>query len=146
MKTLLPLLLLLLASAALADDAGLLKCRSLSDPTARLSCYDALPLGESRTVQGPPRQTPQQFGLEEKAAQVAVTLDSIETTIAGRLDGWGPRSVIRLANGQAWQIADDSRSFHDIQNPKVAIRRGALGAFYMEIEGTNNSPRVKRVQ
>ena len=73
-------------------------------------------------------------------------LEAIESHIPGHFEGWEPRSRIRLANGQIWQISDDSRRYHDIQNPKVSVRRGALGAFYLEIEGTNSSPRVKRLQ
>jgi len=45
-----------------------------------------------------------------------------------------------------WQISGGSPRAHDIDNPKVTIRRGTLGAFYLKIEGTNSSPRVKRLQ
>ena len=33
-----------------------------------------------------------------------------------------------------------------LNDPKVRIRRGALGAFYLEFEKVNHSPRVRRVQ
>ncbi len=141
MKMLLPLLLI--SASAFADDAGLLKCRGFSDAAARLACYDALPLGEAR-AQGVQRQTPEQFGMESRAYEGA--LESIQSHIPGHFEGWEPRTRIRLANGQIWQISDDSRRAQDFQNPKVSIRRGALGAFYLEIDGTNSSPRVKRVQ
>jgi len=158
-------LLLLVSGAALADDADLLRCRSIKDPAARLSCYDALvvpasgakaaapaptrgtPAGQPAAPapgQAPAVQTPQQFGLEYKSQPAA--LESIESTIPGRFDGWGPNANIRLANGQVWQVIDDSSGVHWIENPKVRIRRGALGAFYLEIEGTNRSPRVRRLQ
>jgi hypothetical protein len=45
-----------------------------------------------------------------------------------------------------WRIADDSKGALWVENPKVRVRRGALGAFYLEIEGTNRSPRVQRLQ
>lgn len=142
MRIFLPLLLI--STSVLADDAGLLRCRGVSDASARLACYDALPVGEAKTVQAVPRQTPEQFGMEQKAYQSA--LESIESHIPGHFEGWEPRTRIRLANGQIWQVSDDSRRMLDFQNPKVAVRRGALGAFYLEIEGTNSSPRVKRLQ
>ena len=41
----LPLTLLLLSGAALADDAAITKCRALGDGAARLACYDAIPVG-----------------------------------------------------------------------------------------------------
>ena len=73
-------------------------------------------------------------------------LDAIESNIAGSFEGWSAKSNIKLTNGQVWQISDDSSRAHYIDNPKVRIRRGALGSFYLEIQGTNISPRVRRVQ
>ena len=73
-------------------------------------------------------------------------LDAIESHIPGSFEGWSAKSNIKLANGQIWQISDDSSRAHYIDNPKVRIRRGALGSFYLEIQGTNVSPRVRRVQ
>jgi hypothetical protein len=42
-------------------------------------------------------------------------------------EGWRPNERIRLANGQVWQIADDSSSLLQRRDPKVTVRRGALG-------------------
>jgi hypothetical protein len=152
-------LLLLVSTAALADDAGLLRCRAIQDSAARLACYDALVVpaspgkaaaapapapGSASAPQARPRETPEQFGVPQKDREVA--LDAIESTIPGRFEGWGPRDRIKFANGQVWQIADDSKGYADKENPKVRVRRGALGAFYLEVEGTNRSPRVTRVQ
>lgn len=149
-----PFLLLTASFAALAagpsqaDDAALLRCRALTENSARLACYDAIavaPAGTAASPALPPRQTAQQFGLE--AQQAAKTqLDAIETTIAGRFYGWGPGERIELANGQVWQVTDDSRGVLDVLNPKVKVRRGALGAFFLEFEGSNRSPKVRRVQ
>lgn len=163
------LLLLLASSTALADDAGLLRCRTIKESAARLACYDALvvPSAQGKAAATPapastspsassssaaaasapqarPQERVEQFGLQQKEREVA--LDAIESTIAGKFEGWGPRDQIRLANGQVWQIADDSKGYHDIVNPKVRVRRGALGAYYLEIQGTNRSPRVTRLQ
>ena len=144
LKTL--LLLLLISSTALANDAGLLKCRGIADAPARLTCYDALMLSATEPKAGPnePRQTPEQFGMPQPTSKVA--LDAIESHIPGHFEGWEPQTMIRLANGQIWQIRDDSRHTQDIHNPKVVIRRGVLGAFYLEVEGANSSPRVKRLR
>lgn len=145
------LLLLLVSSTALADDAGLLRCRTLKESAARLACYDALvvPSVQGKAAAAPaaqakPQEKVEQFGLQQKDREVA--LDVIESTIAGKFEGWGPRDQIKLANGQVWQIADDSKGFHDIVNPQVRVRRGALGAYYLEIQGTNRSPRVTRLR
>lgn len=86
----------------------------------------------------------EQFGFEHK--QEILKVEAIESTIPGRFEGWRANENIRLANGQVWQVVDDSRASLWMENPKVRVRRGALGAFYLEIAGTNRSPRVRRLQ
>ena len=136
-------LLLWVSTAALADDAAVLRCRAIQDGPARLACYDAMPLAPAGAAKAaaPPAA---QFGLEQQAAKDA--LDAIDTRIPGRFEGWAPKTRFTLANGQVWQVSDDSKAVHYADNPKVRVRRGAMGAFYLEIEGTNRSPRVKRIQ
>jgi hypothetical protein len=140
--------MLLLPGAALAADATLQQCRSIPDPAARLACYDALPLPASpatATPAVPAPEVPAQFGLVREAAPV-VELPSIESTIPGHFDGWYPNRRVKLANGQVWQVADGSTRFYDLDNPKVTIRRGVLGAFYLDLSVDNRSIRVRRVE
>lgn len=143
-------LLLLSAGTALADDAGLLRCRAITDAAARLACYDALPMSstEGKAGQAKAIQTPEQFGLEQQtaAAQAPKELDAIDSRISGRFEGWYPNAIIRLANGQVWQVTDGSSRSYDLTDPKVSIRRGFLGAFYLNLEGDNRTVRVRRVQ
>lgn len=150
---------------AFGNDAALQKCRVVDEPAARLKCYDAIPLtsaSKAASVPAPnsapaappaapvPTASPQvapaasQFGLPAKAPDADI--NRIESSIVGKFEGWRANSNIRLANGQVWQIADDTSRFLDLDSPKVAIRRGALTSFYLEIEGTNHSPRVRRVK
>jgi len=138
------LLLTLLGAATVvrADDAAIQRCRELSDATRRLACYDAVTVPAKGIA--PPRQSPDQFGMERLVPRSEP--DAIESQVLGRFDGWRPRDRIELANGQVWQISDDSSAVLTLLNPKVAVRRGAFGAYYLEVEGTNRSPRVKRVQ
>lgn len=139
------LLFALTSTAALADGASLARCRSIPDSAQRLACYDALPApAADKPAPEEKRQAPAQFGLEHKA--VEQQLQSIESHVEGRFDGWAPNDRIRFANGQVWQIVDGSRAALNAVNPKVRVRRGVLGAFYLEVEGTNHSPRVRRVQ
>ena len=140
--------MLLLPGVALAADATLQQCRSIPDPAARLACYDALPLQASpatATPAVPAAEVPAQFGLVREAAPV-VELPSIESTIPGHFDGWYPNRRVKLANGQVWQVADGSTRFYDLDNPKVTIRRGVLGAFYLDLSVDNRSIRVRRVE
>ena len=153
---LMELLALLAASTAVfGDDAGLRRCRLIADSPARLACYDALPLAthpapaaaasRARAASAPraPVQSEAQFGLAPKPSE---ELSSIESHIPGLFEGWRPNERIRLANGQVWQVVDESSSRLQRREPKVTVRRGALGAFYLDIEGDNRSPRVRRVQ
>ena len=43
------------------------------------------------------------------------------------------------------RVADDSQgSVTEIDNPKVKLERNSLGTIFMEIEGSNQAPRVRR--
>jgi hypothetical protein len=148
-----PYLLLLVSATAWASEATLQQCRGIADSSARLACYDALPLPttdaggtESRTAlpRTPVPETPAQFGLSREAP--AVELSTIESTIPGHFDGWYPNRRVRLANGQVWQVADGTTRLYELENPKVTIRRGALGAFYLDLSIDNHSIRVRRVE
>ncbi len=91
-----------------------------------------------------PKQTTQQFGFEQRAT--TDELNSINSEIVGNFDGWEPNTRITLANGQVWQISDGSGRYVNLKSQQVRIRRGILGAFYIEFDGTNHSPKVRRVQ
>lgn len=70
----------------------------------------------------------------------------IESSIPGPFNGWWPKDRIRLANGQVWQIADDSTGAVKLNDPKVRISRRMFGGYTLEIEGSAKAPSVKRVQ
>jgi hypothetical protein len=135
-------------SSADADGLAVLKCRQIPDAAKRFECYEAIPVTPT-TVQAttalPTGATSvEKFGIEQKATQV--TLAFIESSIKGRFLGWEPNEQILLTNGQVWQVTDDSKGALVATDPKVLVRRGALGAFYLEIDGTNRTPRVRRVK
>ena len=139
------------SGAALADEGGLQACRAITDAARRLACYDALPLPAAGTAApaapAAAPHDPASFGFEAKAAQATqAALPSIGSYIPGRFEGWGPRERIKLANGQVWQVTDDSNAVMNLMDPKVTVRRGALGAFYLEVEQSNRTARGKRVE
>jgi hypothetical protein len=138
--------MLLAATPVLAQDgAGFKACRALAEPAARLACYDALsPTDAAAPAAAPPARPGGNFGLEQQQQKSAP--EAVESRIEGRVDGWGPKTMFRLANGQVWQVSDDSNAVVSLSNPKVRVRRGALGAFYLEFEASNHSPRVRRIQ
>lgn len=150
MKKTIALLFALAAPAAqAADDAALSRCRGMPEAAARLACYDAIPLGMRPAAPSAPaapvRQTPETFGIEQRAA-VATRLEDITSHIPGRFEGWSPDTSIVLANGQVWRITDGTTRRVYLENPKVTVRRAALGSFVLDIEGESRSPKVRRIQ
>ena len=159
-------MLLAATTSALADDAGILRCRAVKDSAARLACYDAIAVpsaapaapAAAQPKAGTPAAAPaaapkaaaapatpaQQFGMESKTP--AAQLDAIESTIPGMFEGWGPNTVIALANGQSWQISDGSTGYIRSENVKVKIRRAFMGSFVIEFEGSNRVAKVRRVK
>ena len=133
-----------------AEEVAFRRCRGMADAAARLACYDALPLPAPGARAAPPvsgapaREASllERFGLEARQPQA----DRIESHIPGLFTGWDAKSQIRLANGQVWKVVDGSWLHGEWNNPKVSIRRGMMGAFYLDIEGENRSPRVQRVR
>jgi len=83
--------------------------------------------------------------MEEKVAASGLP-PTMESYIPGHFEGWGAGARIKLANGQVWQVVDGTSAFFNRENPKVLVRRGMMGGFFLEIENSNRSPRVKRVQ
>jgi len=158
------LFLLAATTSALADDAGILRCRAIKDSAARLACYDAIavpsaaPAAAAQPKSGTPAAAPaaapkaaatpptpaQQFGMEAKTP--AAQLEAIESTIPGMFEGWGPNTVITLANGQSWQISDSSSGYIHKENPKVRIRRAFMGSFTLEFEDSSRVAKVRRVK
>ncbi|MBI3715046.1 MAG: hypothetical protein HY255_03515 [Betaproteobacteria bacterium] len=134
-----------LAGAARVPSAPALPAAG-SAPTAATVATRAPAPVEERNLPATAAAKPaaEQFGLENKRPKDE--LQEIVTRIDGTFDGWVPNQRIRLANGQVWQIADDTTRWFTFVNPKVTIWRGTFGVFYMNIEGHNQSPRVKRVQ
>lgn len=153
------LLLFLVSGAALADDTAMRSCRALTDSAARLGCYDRIELSASATAPtaaaapaaaAPAALTPQQaFGLAPAAMAVKAPakIDSIESTIVGTFAGWGPNTRFTLANGQVWRVADGSEAtLTPTVNQKVVIKRNFIGTIFLQVDGTNSSPKVRRVE
>ena len=85
-----------------------------------------------------------QFGLPQ--APRGDVLQVVESHIAGAFMGWRPKSRIQLGNGQVWEIADGTEASYDLRNPKVKVRRGMLGSYFLEIEGASATPKVRRIR
>jgi len=138
MKRTIPLLLFACGVAGAVDDALVLRCRALPDTASRLACYEALPVA-------PPAE--QRFGGKRLERKVDDEPAAIRSTVRGRLDGWRHGTQLTLANGQVWRVVDDIDAvLPDLVDPAVRIERGALGAYYLQLETNNNAARVIRVR
>ena len=152
--------LLFVSGSALADDATMLQCRAIAEVPARVACYDAIPVGAAAPLAAPvaataaavptPQQREQAFGMATVKAPKSATPEqdnSISSTIAGRFDGWSGNELVRLSNGQVWRIVDGSSAvLSPMTDAKVKVERNVIGTYFLKIEGTNNSPKVRRVQ
>lgn len=86
------------------------------------------------------------FGLTAGQMRKADQQDGVESTLVGAFNGWSPTTTFRLANGQTWRVVDDSSaSLSTREAPKVAIKRNFFGTYFLEVEGMNQAPRVRRV-
>jgi len=152
------MLLLLASSAALADDAAVLKCRDLSDAASRLACYDAMPLAgaAAATPAAAPAGVPvaaaatassplQDFGRRPPAPKKEALPASIRSTVVGTISGWSPGSRITLANGQVWRVVDGDAVLPVMDNPQAEVSRGLLGAYFLQVGGHTSTARVTRV-
>lgn len=156
MKKAVYLLLLVSGAAFGADDAALMKCRMTMDQAARLACYDAIPAGALPPVshRAPivapvaAKTAEQNFGLEEvkKKKEVDSAPASIESSVVGTIQGWAPGTTFTLANGQVWRVVGGEASLSPMVNPKVKVVRNFFGTIFLEVEGTNHSPKVRRIQ
>jgi hypothetical protein len=162
------------SSAAEASDSALRTCRAVADKTARLACYDALPLAAATAAPAAPAAAPASSvapsavvaaaapaaapavvpAAPAKAsetnfgleAQRAAETQQIASRITGIFEGWSANSRITLANGQVWQVIDGTSASYYLKDPKVTIARAAMGSFRLEIDGARQAPRVKRVE
>ncbi|TFW19908.1 hypothetical protein [Duganella callida] len=160
--------LLALSGSAMATDADLLRCRAIADISNRVACYDAIPAAAVAPTAAPRTATAApaiaaavapasaatasadataSFGLSATQLRKTSEPSAIESTLLGTIDGWGPSTQFQLANGQIWRVADDSSGYvTEKQNPKIKISRNSFGTMFLEIEGANQAPRVRRVQ
>ena len=155
------LVLLAVSGAALADDRALLHCRTIADVAARVACYDAIPVAPATPgkMAGTPERTaappapvaavsgPASFGLSTVEKRKTEEPSSIESTVVGKIEGWGPNTRFTLANGQVWRVVDGSSEwFMERVNPKVVLTRNAIGTIFFEVDGAKQPPRVRRVE
>ncbi len=119
------LILLFVASPALADKDELMECRGIDDADQRLACFDEYVDSRYLTVEQ----------IKEEAEPVVVT--AISKNSSGRM-------TITLENGQIWR-QNDSKTLRLSVGDAVFVRSKSFGSFVLSKESSSRSIRVKRV-
>lgn len=151
-----------------ADPAGtapavraVIQCRTITDPTQRLACYDktvddmagASAKGDLLTLDKEQRKAirHQAFGFTmpsftlfdkgekpEEASRASFKIAQAWQDLEGK---WN----FRLETGAVWRQTDTNELYHDPHAGSVAdISKGALGSFFMKVDG-QQAIRVMRV-
>ena len=73
--------------------------------------------------------------------------EPIEASVVGEFTGFGSRKRYTLDNGQVWEQTDGA-TLAGVRrtNPKVRIKPGVLGAWWMRIDGYNTQAKVQRIE
>ncbi|MCZ8233626.1 MAG: hypothetical protein ACK520_11855 [Inhella sp.] len=148
------------AASAQVPDAEMARCAAITDGAARLRCLDALAAGsvarlQAGTVAPAAPTAAAAVAAAPSPSDLAASMglpppkvaepDRIDSQIEGRVEGWGPNTHFRLKNGQVWRVSDGSTGDLGLTDPKVTIRRNRFGTYFLEFEGRNDSPKVRRV-
>lgn len=73
--------------------------------------------------------------------------EPVESTLTGEFRGFGKGNRYTLANGQVWeQIDGASLAGVHKTDPKVTVRPGMLGAWWLQIDGYNTRAKVRRIE
>lgn len=106
-------------------------------PPAAAPLPAAPPSAAARPAPSPVRRTTPAVVEEE---------ESFESRLTGEFRGWEPRTVFALENGQRWQeTGGTTYAGPPLAAPAVRIRAGALGAYWMRIDGVPREVKVRRV-
>ncbi|MGH6628781.1 MAG: hypothetical protein ACREB3_03515, partial [Burkholderiales bacterium] len=73
--------------------------------------------------------------------------EAFDTRIEGDFKGWTGHTTFKLDNGQVWQQNGDDSYYGDLMHsPKARIYPGALGSYWMDIEGIRQRVKVKPIR
>ncbi|QWP78742.1 hypothetical protein J5226_10235 [Lysobacter sp. K5869] len=74
-------------------------------------------------------------------------VEPVASQLKGEFRGWSSGTVLELENGQRWRVIEGSLFLgKPLPPPKVTIREGMMGGWYLEAEGQIPKAKVKRVE
>lgn len=129
--------------AETAPDSG----TAVASPT--VSSAPALPQAKNASAAELPHGE-DAFGNETRTQKVVTQIQKAPTElrsrIVGEFFGWSGSTQFVLENGQVWRQAEASEFPVHLQSPAVVIRKGALGTYFLSIEGYGSRVKVRRVK
>jgi hypothetical protein len=147
-------------SAPPASVQSLLACRSITDSTQRLGCYDKAAQGFADAVgkrevvvidkarANEARRSLFGFSIPNFGALFGGggdEINQIESTVQDVVQSGDGGWTIKLADGSTWaQIDDTPVALPPERGDKVVIRRGTLGAYFVKL-GSQPGFKAKRV-
>jgi len=165
--------ILLLSLPALAADlsAQLSQCRQLADNTARLQCYDQLPLAtavvpvattpsasatittQASVAQVQPTasaapvqsQAETEFEFGKRVARPVDEVEKITSPIKTVKYNLKKKALIHLENGQVWQQLENVQ-MNLYSGKECSVQRAALGSFLFKCNGSSKTMRVTRLE
>lgn len=76
--------------------------------------------------------------------KTTATHERVSSRVSGAFRGWSPGTTLTLENGQRWRVVDDSSlATRMLDRPAVTVEPGALGTWWLRVEGYNTAARVK---
>ena len=145
--------LFFLSIPAFSYNLDMQKCIDITDPSARLNCYDALSQ-ENKSIQGTkiiPKKTEvkkideqkkKDYGLEKPKDDLSVTAKILNVNKRGNY-----KIYITLDNDQVWRSVKDIYDRAPVSNGQtVTISEGFISGYVMKVAGKKTSLRVKRVK
>ena len=129
------------------------KCADIADPSARLSCYDALfqenkvikeakITSKKTTVIKTDEQKAKNYGLAKPKNDFAITSKIINVNKRGNY-----KIYITLENDQIWRSVKDIYDRTPVSKGQtVTISEGFMSGHVMKVEGKKTSLRVRRVR
>ena len=141
---------LLLAGAALAQQADIDECRKADSDADRIACLEAALLKKEAKGEPDGIGASQVIARTQSKEEMLQQLEKAAGLVVARYDTVPyERLQVTLENGQVWrQISGDTQQIRvDLQrNQTVDISESSLGGYKMQLNEMRRSVRVERVQ
>jgi len=134
------------AQAVAEDVAAARKCATITEPTARLNCFDAA----FALVPVPAATTAAVFGdnptLQQQRAPKVDLPKMIKATVTQAANRGQGLYRLTLDNGQVWETHEADWTLEFKSSDVITISRLALGSYQISMPGKARSVSARRIQ